>query len=157
MRDPRVGAVGASVAVAAVLLRLAWVAALLGAGLWLRSAVPACGRGAMVVSWLAGPAEGASLAAALAHAASPGVAGGALLLTAAGAGRGHGAAALAGLAPWAAARLRARWPPARSPSPGSAPARRRFGDGGRRRRRRGGAGRAGVLAVLALLTLPATR
>ena len=126
MRDPRGGRHGRLGGRGGGSARLAWVAALLGAGLWLALvAVPACGRGAMVVVLARGqPAEGASLAAALAHAASPGVAGGALLLTAAGAvAAGTGAAALAGLAPWAgaAAGAASAVAAARSPSPGSAP------------------------------------
>jgi cobalamin synthase len=127
MRDPRVGAVGASAAVAVVLLRFAWVAALLGAGMWLALvAVPACGRAAMVLLLARGrrperpslaaalperPSPAAarpvrpSLAAALARAATPGVAAVAGLIAATAAvAAGTGAAALA-RAPLAAGAL----------------------------------------------------
>jgi adenosylcobinamide-GDP ribazoletransferase len=106
MRDPRVGAVGASAGVAVLLLRLAWIAALLGGGLWLALvAVPACGRAAMVLVLARGrQAESGSLAAALARAATPGVAATAFLLAAAAAvAAGAGAAALAGASPAAGA------------------------------------------------------
>jgi adenosylcobinamide-GDP ribazoletransferase len=90
MREPAVGAVGAAAAAAALLLRLAWVAVLASAGLWLvLAAVPVCGRAAMVTVLAAGRrGEGPSLAAAVAGAATPAVA----------LGAGAGAAGLAALA-----------------------------------------------------------
>ena len=106
MRDPRVGAVGAAAATAVLLLRFAWIAALLGGGLWLAlAAAPACGRAAMVVALARGRRpESGSLAGALAREATPGVAAAALLVAAAAAlASGAGAAALAGASPAAGA------------------------------------------------------
>jgi adenosylcobinamide-GDP ribazoletransferase len=84
MREPQVGAVGAVVAAAMLLMRFAWLAVLAEAELWaLVAVVPACGRAAMVVALSLSPAAGrVSLARGCADAATPAVSAGAVALAA---------------------------------------------------------------------------
>jgi adenosylcobinamide-GDP ribazoletransferase len=150
MRESQVGAVGAAVAGAALLVRFSWVAVLVDAELWaLLAAVPVCGRAGMVVALsLSAPGQHRSLARGFAEAATPAAGAGAVALAtlaclgagrlaAPGGGEGLALAALAGALAVACACARA-W-------------RRRFGpltgDGA------GAAGMAAETSALAILAL----
>jgi adenosylcobinamide-GDP ribazoletransferase len=83
MREPQVGAGGVAAAATALILRFAWISAVVSSGLWLALvAVPVCGRAAMVVALAAGRRpRSSSLASSLGSAATPAI-GGATVATA---------------------------------------------------------------------------